>query len=190
MFYLVMAHDDARGTMVFDARWYEPDGRMKIQWDGAGREIIFTRINEELRRHARALQANFISNPLWDIFKTRHLVTAHPLGGCTLGEDYLHGAADEFGRVFAGDGSVHEGLFVCDGSLMPSALNVNPLLTISALTERAVERNIQALQGKRLSPTQQVREPVDHRSASGLDLQRGATWSPSSGAARRSASTR
>lgn len=96
MFYLVMAHDDARGTMVFDAPWYEPDGRMNIQWDGAGREIIFTRINEELRRHARALQANFISNPLWSIFKTRHLVTAHPLGGCPLGEDYLHGAADEF----------------------------------------------------------------------------------------------
>ena len=148
MFYLVMAHDDARGTMVFDSHWYDPSGSMKIQWDGAGREIIFTRINEELRRHARALQANFISNPLWDIFNTRHLVTAHPLGGCTLGEDYLHGAADEFGRVFAGDGSVHDGLFVCDGSLIASALNVNPLLTISALTERAVERNIQALQGK------------------------------------------
>jgi cholesterol oxidase len=147
MFYLVMAHDDARGTMVFDSHWYDPDGTMKIQWDGAGREIIFTRINEELRRHARALQANFISNPLWDIFKTRHLVTAHPLGGCTVGEDYLHGAADEFGRVFAGNGSVHEGLFVCDGSLIASALNVNPLLTISALTERAVERNIQAQQG-------------------------------------------
>jgi cholesterol oxidase len=147
MFYLVMAHDDARGTMVFDAPWYEPDGRMNIQWDGAGREIIFTRINEELRRHARALQANFISNPLWNIFKTRHLVTAHPLGGCPLGEDYLHGAADEFGRLYSGDGSVHEGLFVCDGSLIPSALNVNPFLTISALAERIVERKIQAQQG-------------------------------------------
>jgi len=147
MFYLVMGHDDARGTMVFDAPWFESDGRMSIQWDGAGREIIFTRINAELRRHAHALQANFISNPLWDIFKTRHLITAHPLGGCTTGEDYLHGAADEFGRVFASDGSVHEGLFVCDGALIPSALNVNPLLTISALTERAVERHIQALQG-------------------------------------------
>ncbi|MGO8815166.1 MAG: GMC family oxidoreductase N-terminal domain-containing protein [Terriglobia bacterium] len=147
MFYLCMAHDDARGTMVFDAPWYEPDGRMNIQWDGAGREIIFTRINAELRRHARAQQANFIANPLWDIFKTWHLVTAHPLGGCPLGEDYLHGSADEFGRVFSGDGSVHDGLFVCDGSLVPSALNVNPLLTISALTERAVERHIQTLQG-------------------------------------------
>jgi len=147
MFYLVMAHDDARGTMVFDAPWYERDGRMSIQWDGAGREIIFTRINEELRRHARAQQANYISNPLWDIFKTRHLITAHPLGGCPLGEDYLHGAADEFGRLFSGDGSVHEGLFVCDGSLIPSALNVNPFLTISALAERIVERKIRAQQG-------------------------------------------
>jgi len=147
MFYLVMAHDDARGTMVFDAPWYESDGRMSIQWDGAGREIIFTRINEELRRHARAQQANFISNPLWDIFKTRHLITAHPLGGCTLGEDYLHGAVDEYGRLFAGDGSVHDGLFVCDGSLIPSALNVNPSLTISALTERIVEKRIKVAQG-------------------------------------------
>ncbi|MBZ5560908.1 MAG: GMC family oxidoreductase [Acidobacteriia bacterium] len=147
MLYLVMGHDDARGTMVFDAPWYEPDGRMKIQWDGVGSQIIFTRINEELRRHARALQSSFIANPLWDIFKARHLVTAHPLGGCPLGEDYLHGAVDEFGRVFAGDGSVHDGLFVCDGSLIPSALNVNPFLTISALSERIVEKNIQAQQG-------------------------------------------
>jgi cholesterol oxidase len=147
MFYLCMAHDNARGTMVFDAPWYDPNGSMKIQWDGAGREIIFTRIDEELRRHARAQQSNFISNPLWNIFNTRHLVTAHPLGGCPLGEDYLHGSADEFGRVYAGDGSVHDGLFVCDGSLVPSALNVNPLLTISALTERAVERHVQSLQG-------------------------------------------
>jgi len=33
-----------------------------------------------------------------------------------MGEDYHQGAADEFGRVFSGDGGVHEGLFVADGS--------------------------------------------------------------------------
>jgi len=147
MLYLVMGHDDARGTMIFDAPWFEPDGRMKIEWDGAGREIVFTRINDELRRHARALRANFIENPLWSIFNSHHLITAHPLGGCPMGEDYMHGAADEFGRVFAGDGSVHEGLYVSDGSLIPSALNVNPFITISALTERNIERKIQDMQG-------------------------------------------
>ena len=73
-------------------------------------------------------------------------MTAHPLG-CPIGEDYQHGAVDEYGRVFAGDGAVHEGLFVADGALVPSALGVNPFLTISALAERIVERKIQQMQG-------------------------------------------
>ena len=64
-----------------------------------------------------------------------------------MGEDHLHGAVDEFGRVFSGDGSVHDGLFVADGALMPSALGVNPFLTISALSERIAERKIQDLSG-------------------------------------------
>ena len=74
-------------------------------------------------------------------------LTAHPLGGCPIGEDYQHGAVDEYGRVFTGDGAVHEGLFVADGALVPSDLGVNPFLTISALAERIVERKIQQMQG-------------------------------------------
>ncbi len=147
MLYLVMGQDDARGTMVFDAPWHERDGRMRIQWDKAGQQLVFTRINEELRRHARALEGSYIVNPMWSVFQLRHLVTAHPLGGCPMGEDYLHGAVDEFGRVFSGDGSVHNGLFVTDGAIVRSALNVNPFLTISALTERVAERKIQDMQG-------------------------------------------
>ena len=42
-------------------------------------------MNEELRRHARALRGNFISNPTWSVFNLRHLITAHPLGGCPHG---------------------------------------------------------------------------------------------------------
>ncbi len=147
MLYLVMGHDNARGTMNFDAPWNEPDGRMTIEWDSVGQQIVFTRMNEELRRHARALGASFISNPTWNIFRARHLITAHPLGGCPMGDDYLHGAVDEFGRVFSGDGSIHDGLFVVDGSLIPAALGVNPFLTISAITERAAERRIRAING-------------------------------------------
>ncbi len=147
MLYLVMGHDDARGTMKFDAPWYEPDGRMAIEWDQVGQQLVFRRMDEELRRHARALGANFISHPVWNVFRTRHLVTAHPLGGCPMGEDPMQGAVDEYGRVFAGDGSIHDGLFVADGAIVPSAVGVNPFLTISALAERIAERKVQEVQG-------------------------------------------
>lgn len=44
------------------------------------------------------------------------------------------------GEVFQGEGAaVHEGLFVCDGALVPTALAVNPFATITALAERSVE---------------------------------------------------
>jgi len=147
MLYLVMGQDSARGTILFEAPITERDGRIRISWDGAGQQQIFTNMNEELRRHARALQGSFISNPTWSFFNLRHLITAHPLGGCPMGEDHLQGAVDIFGRVFQGDGSVHQGLYVVDGSVVPSALGVNPFLTISALTERFAARKIQQLRG-------------------------------------------
>jgi cholesterol oxidase len=147
MLYLVMGEDNARGTILFEAPWTEPDGRIRVSWDQAGQQQIFTQMNEELRRHARALEANFISNPTWSVFKLGHLITAHPLGGCPMGDDYLQGSVDSFGRVFAGDGSVHDGLYVTDGSVIPTALGVNPLKTISAISERFIERKIEQLNG-------------------------------------------
>ncbi len=147
MMYLAMGIDGARGTIVFDQPWFERDGRVQVAWDDVGRQPLFHQINEELRRHARALGARFVENPLWRFMNGRQLITAHPIGGCPIGEDYLQGAVDEYGRVFSGDGSVHDGLFVADGALVPSALGVNPFMTICALAERIAERKIQELQG-------------------------------------------
>jgi cholesterol oxidase len=147
MVYLCMGFDDARGAMVLETSPLHPDGRLEIHWQGVGAQGVFRRLDDELRRHAQALGARFISSPLWALFEMRPLLTAHPLGGCPIGEDYQHGAVDEYGRVFAGDGAVYEGLFVADGALVPSALGVNPFLTISALAERIVERKIQQMQG-------------------------------------------
>lgn len=78
----------------------------------------------------------------------RHLITAHPIGGCPMGENYERGAVDEFGRVFTGDGQVHRGLFVADGAVIPASIGVNPFLTISALAEHIAERKIRELGGE------------------------------------------
>ena len=63
------------------------------------------------------------------------------LPGCGLGRDRASGVIDHRGRVFDGDVSapetaVHEGLYVTDGSIVPRSLGVNPLFSITALTER------------------------------------------------------
>lgn len=60
-------------------------------------------------------------------------ITAHILGGCAIGENAEKGVVDKSHRVFN-----YEGLFVCDGSVMPTNLGVNPSLTITAMTERAM----------------------------------------------------
>ncbi|MGH9767890.1 MAG: GMC family oxidoreductase N-terminal domain-containing protein [Blastocatellia bacterium] len=144
MLYLIMAHDDAKGTLNLRSE----NGRVEIDWDDAGRQKVFNLINEEIRRHARSLGATFVTNPLWSVTPSRNLITAHPLGGCPMGDDYMHGATDDFGRVFAGDGAVHDGLFVADGSLISTALGVNPFMTISALSERIADRIVRNLGGE------------------------------------------
>lgn len=176
MLYLCMGFDDARGTMVFEAPWFEPDGRLRIEWEDAGRQIVFTRINEELRRHARAEGGSFIQNPLWTIFDLRHLITAHPIGGCPIGEDHFQGAVDPYGRVYSSDGTIHNGLFVADGALIPSALGVNPFLTISALAEWIAEHKIRDLQGhhypaRPVSVSLPIYDPMDAIQASEAELE-------------------
>ena len=152
MLYLVMGHDDAKGTLRLKHHFLDSDGQIDIDWDNVGRQPLFTLINEEIRRHASALGARFVTNPIWQFTKPKTLFTPHPLGGCPVGEDYQQGAVDEFGRLFAGDGSVHDGLFVADGSLIPTALGVNPFMTISALSERIADRIVRQIGGEGFTP--------------------------------------
>ena len=59
--------------------------------------------------------------------------TAHILGGAVIGESPETGVVDDRHRVFG-----YENLLVCDGSVVPANIGVNPSLTITALAERAM----------------------------------------------------
>src|SRR5262249_18590772 len=139
--YLCMAHDDSGGRLYLDSH-----DNLRIDWPGAGREPIFNEINQECFACAKALGASLIENASWQLSPWKTLVTAHPLGGCPMGEDGSHGVVDHFGKVFRDDArAAHDGLYVADGSIIGSALEVNPFLTISALAERIAENIVASL---------------------------------------------
>lgn len=60
-------------------------------------------------------------------------VTAHLVGGATIGATAVSGVVDAYHRMFG-----HPGLHVVDGSAVPANLGSNPSLTITALAERAM----------------------------------------------------
>ena len=65
-------------------------------------------------------------------------MTVHPLGGCPMGDNHDSGVVDHLGRVWRGDNELWHGLYVLDGSIVPTSLGCNPLWTITALAERAM----------------------------------------------------
>lgn len=133
--YLVMSHDDSAGKMVLDA-----SDRLRIEWKGVGEQKGFGRVNDLLKQATEATGGTFIKNPMWtDLFK-HDLVTVHPLGGCAMGDTAQKGVVNHKGQVFSASSEtgVHPGLYVCDGAIVPRSLGVNPLLSISALSERNI----------------------------------------------------
>ncbi len=60
-------------------------------------------------------------------------LTAHFIGGCTIGESPETGVVDPWHRLHG-----YEGLHVVDGSTISANLGVNPSLTITAQAERAM----------------------------------------------------
>lgn len=60
-------------------------------------------------------------------------MTAHFIGGCTIGESASTGVVDPFQRVYG-----YAGLHIADGSAITANLGVNPSLTITAQAERAM----------------------------------------------------
>ncbi|GGN52658.1 cholesterol oxidase [Actinoplanes lobatus] len=96
-------------------------GRANPVWIPVGHEAV-RRIADRIGGYPGGTLGDVVNIPL----------TAHILGGATIGESAETGVVDAYHRVYG-----HPGLHVIDGSTVPANLGVNPSLTITALAERA-----------------------------------------------------
>ncbi|WP_413558568.1 GMC family oxidoreductase N-terminal domain-containing protein [Bdellovibrio sp. HCB209] len=135
MVYLGMGHDRADGRLRLDRK-----GRVRVHWPEVKYDPIYPTIDRAMRKQSQALGGNFVMNPRTLMINGKNLVTVHPLGGCVMADSVADGVVNHCGQVYQKNGELHRGLYVLDGSIIPTALGVNPLLTISALTERAIEK--------------------------------------------------
>jgi cholesterol oxidase len=135
--FFAVSHDSASGRLALE------EDRLALAWPGVQDEPVYKRLDEALAALVKAAGGSYVKNPLAGTMMGRQPATAHPLGGCGMGRDRGEGVVNHKCQVFddrtgAGSADVHRGLYVMDGSIMPRSLGVNPLLTITALAERAM----------------------------------------------------
>lgn len=144
---LSMGHDGSRGRIV----WVNGRDASVPYWEAPQTLRTYQR-QEAVLQAVRNSGATLLHAPNWQLLPgSAHatmsgprpepaLTTVHPLGGCVMGDDPAGSVVDHLGRVWSSDdGTLYAGLYVLDGSIVPTALGVNPLLTITALAERAMD---------------------------------------------------
>ncbi|MGI9475366.1 MAG: GMC family oxidoreductase [Hyphomicrobiaceae bacterium] len=133
--FFAVSHDSAAGRFELD------NDSLVLKWPNAQHEPVYKRLDELLGKLVGEVGGAYVKNPLAGSVMGHQPATAHPLGGCGIGHDAATGVVDRKCRVFSGNGDstdVHDGLYVIDGAVIPRSLGVNPLLTITALAERAM----------------------------------------------------
>lgn len=152
-----VAHDHGSGEVYLDH-----DGRAAIRWD-LDDEIdlrVARRAHAELARMHYSAGANEIFTFHWTDRRWRRgddfdaylgqlaeapaadhtAFSAHQMSSCRLGDDPATSVAD-------GQGELHDvsGVWVGDGSALPTAPGVNPMITIMALAERTAAALVRAM---------------------------------------------
>lgn len=186
--WLTMGHDGSPGRMVWmpgtDSSALVVSAPEKLPTYQA-QDKLFKRLSQ---------QGLHLHTPLWQALPPDAtelmsgekplptITTVHPLGGCPMSDDPLNGVVNHLGQVwmhepgFPGRAAadklptntprVYPGLYVLDAAIIPTSLGCNPLLTITALAELAMDIGVPALknrqtpQNQRFNPPRPVQAPA------------------------------
>lgn len=159
--YFAVSHDSARGQLRL------VNDRIDLSWPAAKDEPVYEKLDRVLTQIVEHAGGEYVKNPLSGTRAGNNPATAHPLGGCVMGEDASCGVVNHKGQVFdcrngTASSDVYQGLYVIDGSVIPRSLGVNPLLTITALSERAL---LHLAKDYQLTPS----DPLDPQSGSAAE---------------------
>ncbi len=123
---LSMGRDHASGRLSLNE-----GGLLDCDWSIKQSREYFDRVRRAGRAIAKSLNAEYVDNPSYK-FNFHQVLTAHPLGGCSMAAGKEKGVVDPNCEVFG-----YPGLFIADGSVMPGPVGPNPSLTIAAIADRA-----------------------------------------------------
>jgi cholesterol oxidase len=130
---LCMGLDKGSGSMRLS-----DSGFVEIDWPHWQNRKLYRAIFDAAREFGRHVGASrVLPLPTW-WWPARYNVTVHALGGCILADTPAVGVTNarpgHLGEVFG-----YRGLYVADGSIVPTALGANPSATIAALAEMIAE---------------------------------------------------
>lgn len=94
---------------------------------------FITEAHEIARKHTKI--TNSKSLVMWTETVTGIPSTAHILGAAVMGRDAESGVIDSNNKVFG-----YNNMYVCDGSMILANPGVNPSLSITAISERAMSK--------------------------------------------------
>jgi cholesterol oxidase len=154
---LVMQTKESSVNLRLGRRWWWPLVRGIRSGRGQDQPRIPTYIPaaNAFAREVAKIQGGYASSAINEVVLDVP-TTAHILGGCGIALNPEEGVIDTKNEVFG-----HPGLFVIDGSMMPSNLGVNPSLTITALAEHAMSQVPMAPNKALAAPS--AREPAEVR---------------------------
>ena len=132
-----MGHGQAEGSIHLDRQ-----GSAVVRWEP--NQDYQARMHSELARVAEASGGRLHHNPM------QKQPVLHALGGCCMADSPMLGVVNHKGQVFdtifgvdqdkmSREHKIHEGLYICDSSVIPTSLGCSPQLTIASLAERTAQ---------------------------------------------------